>query len=99
MSPGGAAAPGQDSADFILLLARALHRFGYPSHILEETLAQASLRLGLEAQFFVTPTAIFAGFGALPVQRSFLIRTEPGEVNLEKLSQTWKRPGASWMTA
>ena len=37
-------------------------------------------------QFFTTPTAIMAGFGPLDDQHTFLIRVQPGELNLGRLS-------------
>lgn len=84
--PEPSATPDSEPVHFILQLARALHRYGYSSHRLEEVLEHAAIRLGLVGQFFSTPTAIFAAFGPLPEQKSFLLRAEPGEVNLEKLS-------------
>ena len=79
--PGHAAA-----VDFLLRLGRALHTYGYPAPRLEEVLAAASKRLGLVGQFFSTPTSIFAAFGPFVEQRTYLIRVEPGETNLAKLS-------------
>ena len=43
-------------------------------------------RLGLDGNFFSTPTGIFASFGSPEDQRTSLIRAEPGEVDLEKLT-------------
>lgn len=79
--------PSEASAEisFILRLGRALHLHGYPAYRLEELLARTSARLGLSAQFFSTPTSIYCGFGELERQRTFLIRIEPGDVNLGKL--------------
>ncbi len=70
---------------FILRLGRALHQFGYASHRLEDLLEQTSERLQLQGQFFSTPTSIYCGFGELEQQRTFLIRAEPGDLNLGKL--------------
>lgn len=70
---------------FILRLGCALHQFGYASHRLEELLEQSSERLQLHGQFFSTPTSIYCGFGKLEQQRTFLIRAEPGNLNLGKL--------------
>ncbi len=75
------------SSHFILHLARALHAHGYPAHRLESVLGDVSARLGVEAQFFTTPTSIFAGFGAQDAQRTHLLRVEPGEPNLGHLSR------------
>lgn len=73
------------AADFVETLGRALHRYGTPAHRLEEALGLVCRRLGLNGQFFSTPTAIFATFGQR--ERTRLMRVEPGEVNLEKLSE------------
>jgi len=75
------------ASHFILHLARALHAHGYPAHRLESVLGEVSARLGVEAQFFTTPTSIFAGFGPQDAQRTHLLRVEPGEPNLGHLSR------------
>src|SRR5262249_30198349 len=43
-------------------------------------------RLGLEGQFFSTPTALFASFGTPPGQRTYQVRVEPGAHDLERLA-------------
>jgi uncharacterized membrane protein YjjP (DUF1212 family) len=77
--------PANEAIGFILRLGRAMHMYGYASHRLEELLEQAAARLGLQGQFFSTPTSIYCGFGALENQRTFLIRAEPGSLNLGKI--------------
>jgi len=64
-------------AAFILALGRALHSAGEPTNRAEELLEDVAERLGLTAQFFITPTSIFAAFGPEDRQRTHLIRTEP----------------------
>ncbi len=82
------AAPSPDPARrFILLLARALHVHGTPAHRLEAALSTVARRLGLEAEFFSTPTSIMVGIGTLERQRVHLMRVEPGEPNLGRLSR------------
>ena len=71
---------------FLLRLARALHAAGTPAHRLEEVLVDGASRLGLEGQFFTTPTSIMAAFGPVERQRTHLIRVEPGTVDLGKLA-------------
>lgn len=63
-----------------------MHAHGNPAHRLEETLDRVANRLGLEAQFFSTPTSIFAAFGPQNQQQTFLMRVEPGGVQLERLA-------------
>jgi uncharacterized membrane protein YjjP (DUF1212 family) len=71
---------------FVLRLARALHSYGIPAHRLEEILESAAQRLGLEGQFFSSPTSIYAGFGREEEQRTYLLRVAPGGVDLGKLA-------------
>lgn len=78
--------PNQESIDFVLKLGRALHTYGSAAPRLEDVLDQVSQKLGIEAQFFSTPTSIFAAFGSQEKQRTHLIRVEPGEVDLGKLA-------------
>jgi uncharacterized membrane protein YjjP (DUF1212 family) len=72
---------------FMERIGRALHRFGLPSHRLEGALSSLAGRLGYEGQFFATPTAIFMSFSRAEAQRTTLLRLEPGEINLDKLSR------------
>lgn len=88
------AAPSVAEAEaFVALLARELHRYGSPAHRLEEAMRSISSKLGLDGEFFCTPTAIFASFRPAGASRrsepphTVLLRLEPGEMNLEKLSQ------------
>ena len=71
---------------FVLRLGHALHNSGYAAHSLEDILQKVCDRLGLVGQFFTTPTAIMASFGPLDHQQTFLIRVQPGELNLGRLS-------------
>ena len=57
------ASPGRATAALLMALGRALHRFGAPSHRLEEALTRAAARLGHTGEFFATPTALFGAFG------------------------------------
>jgi uncharacterized membrane protein YjjP (DUF1212 family) len=71
---------------FVLRLARALHSYGIPAHRLEEILESAAQKLGLEGQFFSSPTSIYAGFGRDEQQHTYLLRVAPGGVDLGKLA-------------
>jgi uncharacterized membrane protein YjjP (DUF1212 family) len=72
---------------FVLRLGHALHRYGLSADALESALQAMSERLGLEAQFFTTPTSIFAAFGPPESQRTHLIRVYPSDVDLGKLAR------------
>lgn len=72
---------------FVLRFGRALHAYGYSSDELERVMLATAARLGLDGQFFSTPTSINAAFGPLASQRTFLLRVHPGEANLERLAE------------
>lgn len=82
VSPGG----GAESVAFVLRLAKALHNAGFSASRLEATLSDVATKLGLESQFFSTPTSIMAAFGPADAQRTHLIRAEPGSTNLSHLA-------------
>ena len=85
-SRAGELTPEQMAAvSFILTIGRALHVYGSPAHRLEDALTRISNRIGVRGQFFSTPTSLFAAFGEDAQQRTYLVRVDPGEVNLEKL--------------
>lgn len=71
---------------FALKLARMLHRYGTPTHRLEDAMAQVLGRLGIEGIVFSIPTGIFAGFGPAEAQRTAVIRADLGQIHLEKLA-------------
>jgi uncharacterized membrane protein YjjP (DUF1212 family) len=50
-------------------------------------MALSSFRLGMSGEFFSTPTSIFAAFGERERQRTYLLRVEPGDVDLGKLAR------------
>ncbi|WXH27777.1 hypothetical protein WA016_01702 [Myxococcus stipitatus] len=78
--------PSGPSVAFALRLAEALHRYGTPAHRLEDLMKRVSGRLGLEGRFFSTPTSLFASFGPPEALRTSLIRVEPGDMDLERLT-------------
>jgi uncharacterized membrane protein YjjP (DUF1212 family) len=79
--------PDPVAVSFVLELGNALHRAGYAAQRLEDSLGAVSDRLGLpNHQFFSTPTSIMASFGPLGLQRTHMLRVEPGEVNLGRLA-------------
>lgn len=84
----GAFQPDDDHAGVLIeRLARALHRFGLPSHRIEDALARVAGRLKVHGEFFATPTAVFASLTGSGGERTVLMRLDPGDVDLEKLSQ------------
>lgn len=79
--------PPRGGVQFVLAFARALHQHGMPAHRLEEAMRLVAMQLGTEGRFFTTPTAIIASFGKPEELRTSLIRTEPGELDLETLGR------------
>ncbi len=73
------------AARFTMDLGRALHTSGVPTHRLEDVMNACATRFGIGGQFFSLPTSITAGFGPPDAQHVWLVRTEPGRVNLEVL--------------
>jgi uncharacterized membrane protein YjjP (DUF1212 family) len=74
-----------DRIPFILSLASALHEAGHSTYQIEDALEATGNRLGLRGQYFVTPTSIFASFGVVPDQRTFMQRTAPRSPDLGRL--------------
>ena len=74
-------------ASLVLNLGRALHRVGSPAHRLETAMQVMADRLGLQAEFFSTPTALMATLGDGNRQQTYLARVEPGNPNLAKLAE------------
>jgi uncharacterized membrane protein YjjP (DUF1212 family) len=85
--PAHAGASDAAASRFVLELARALQVHGTPAHRLEAALARVAVRLGLDAEFFSTPTSLMVGIGALDAQRVHLLRVDPGPPNLGHLAQ------------
>jgi uncharacterized membrane protein YjjP (DUF1212 family) len=83
-----ATAPGDtpDAIEFVLDLARALHRYGTPAHRLEEALLECCRRLGMSAEVFTTPTTIIMSFGEPEALRTRMMRVEGGELDMSKLA-------------
>ncbi len=71
---------------FLVDMARALAANGTPAHRLEEAMTAVAERLGFEAEFFATPTSVFASI-AEPgkVAVTTMTRTQPSDINAERL--------------
>lgn len=74
------------SARFLMRLARALHHYGMPVHRVERALTVVAERLGVEAQFLVTPTSIVTSVGEEDYAKVSLARLDQGEADLSKLA-------------
>jgi uncharacterized membrane protein YjjP (DUF1212 family) len=70
----------------VLNMGRALLHVGSPAHRLESAMQIMAQRLGLQAEFFSTPTALMVSLGDGDQQQTYLARSEPGAPNLSKLA-------------
>jgi uncharacterized membrane protein YjjP (DUF1212 family) len=110
MTAAGQPAAGADEVRFVLKLGSALHDYGCPAYRVEDAMSVASLRFGLAGQFFSTPTAIFAQFGAEEGKAILLRRNEVG-TDLTRLARLYElldevvdgrmppREGSLWVDA
>ena len=73
--------------DFILLLARSLQSCGAAAHHLERALSNAGKALGLGNQYIAFPTGVVGSFHSGDLHRSIVIRFQPGQIDLSKLSK------------
>jgi len=71
----------------VLNLGRALLHVGSPAHRLESAMHIMAARLGLQAEFFSTPTALMVSLADGTQQQTYLARSEPGSANLSKLAE------------
>ncbi|MEM1180796.1 MAG: threonine/serine exporter family protein, partial [Acidobacteriota bacterium] len=91
-NPAGDGRPETKVVALVAKLGQALHAYGSSAHRLEDALDLVSRRLGARGEFFSTPTAIFASIGEPGGDadgrppHTLLLRVEPREINLEKLS-------------
>ena len=76
----------RDAVGFVLRLGRALHNAGFSARRVEATLSDATTKLGIEAQFFSTPTSMMAAFGPPNSQSTHLIRAETESKHLSHRS-------------
>ena len=73
-------------ASLTMHLGLALHRYGTPTHALEDMLSQVARHYGVPSHVLATPTYMTAAFGSGSAQRVYLTRAAPGDIDLEKLS-------------
>ena len=67
-------------------LGLALHRYGTPVHRVEHAVSEVAAKLGVPAQFLVTPTSLVASIGEGENAKMSLVRVDQGEINLAKLA-------------
>lgn len=70
---------------FIMLIAKALHRYGASADRVEMALMVLSEKLNVRADYFALPTSIMASFRMEDDEFTRMLRLDPGKINLEKL--------------
>jgi uncharacterized membrane protein YjjP (DUF1212 family) len=73
--------------DFILLLGRSLQSCGAAAHHLERALSKSGTRLDLNCEVLAFPTGMIASFQKAEQHKTVVIRHEPGQIDLSKLSR------------
>lgn len=76
-----------ETIEFIVEMSRALAAHGAPAHRLEQAMSVCAQRLGLHAEFFATPTAVFLSIGLGPTNITRLVRVESADLNLDRLAK------------
>src|SRR3954452_6375922 len=72
---------------FVLELGRALQKYGVPCRQIEDVIARAAEKLGLEVEVFSTVTALIVTFGTAEHMRTTFTRLEAAEVHLGGLAE------------
>lgn len=83
--PSGTRHPAGTSR-LVLRLGRAFLEIGMPAHRIEAAMQIVARKLGLQGEFFSTPTAFIAALGDGHRHRTLMVRAQPGQVNLARLS-------------
>jgi uncharacterized membrane protein YjjP (DUF1212 family) len=78
----------QDRIAFVQRMGKALHRYGAPAHRLQDALTAMSNELGLQGNFFTTPSAIMYSYD-IPGENGIahLQRVHNNSIDLHRLSQ------------
>ncbi|MBL4661149.1 MAG: threonine/serine exporter family protein [Alcanivoracaceae bacterium] len=73
-------------AKLLLRMGKAISEAGAPAHRLESSMQVLLDKFNMEGSFFSMPTALFATLGDEEIQRTYMVRTTPHDVDLEKIS-------------
>ena len=76
----------EKSIELVLEFGEALHSYGAASYNLEQAMHNISKTLGLEGEFFSTPTLLISSFTINNESKTFVRRVYPTDVDLRKLS-------------
>jgi len=73
-------------AKLLLRMGKAISEAGAPAHRLESSMQVLLDKFKMEGAFFSMPTALFATLGDEDIQRTYMVRTSPKDVDLKKIS-------------
>lgn len=76
-----------EATEFLVELARALAANGSTADRIERALSTAAERIGIHAEFFATPTSVFASIGTGTRNATKLVRVESADINLDRLTR------------
>jgi uncharacterized membrane protein YjjP (DUF1212 family) len=74
-----------EATEFLVELARALAANGSTADRIEGALSTTARRIGVRAEFFATPTSVFASIGTGRNNATRLVRVESADINLDRL--------------
>jgi uncharacterized membrane protein YjjP (DUF1212 family) len=73
-------------AQLLLRMGKAISEAGAPAHRLEASMMVLLKKFKMEGNFFSMPTALFATLGDESIQRTYMERTQPSDIDLAKIS-------------
>ena len=74
-------------ANILIKIAKAISEAGAPSHRLEAYMQVMLDKFQLDGCFFAMPTAVMASIGEGDNQRSYMVKTKTGDINLSTLQR------------
>ena len=74
-------------AELVVALGRPLHQVGQPAHKIEATLVRVAERFRMPLETFVVPTGQFLSFHRDDGPVTFVVRSQTGAINLDRLSR------------
>jgi len=73
-------------AKLLLRMGKAISEAGAPAHRLESSMDVLLKKFKMQGNFFSMPTALFATLGDEDIQRTHMVRTQPHDIDLAKIS-------------
>jgi uncharacterized membrane protein YjjP (DUF1212 family) len=70
----------------LIRMGKAISEAGAPAHRLEASMHILLEKFNMEGNFFSMPTALLASIGDEDNQRTYMVRTDPKDINLAKMS-------------